>query len=88
MANKLMYITNNDTKNYLFCRLQLVVETLGLSLYDKTLGTKHKQPNVPSLPCKIVSKYYDKTIKVAKKGRTIEKRNILLTSIMFAICQN
>ena len=27
MVNKLMYIPNNDTQNYHFCRLRLVVET-------------------------------------------------------------
>ena len=27
MSNKLMYIPNNDTKNYPFCRLRLEVET-------------------------------------------------------------
>ena len=30
MADKLMYITNDDTQNYHFCRLQLVVEMIGL----------------------------------------------------------
>ena len=29
MADKLMYISNDDTQNYTFCRLQLVVETFG-----------------------------------------------------------
>ena len=29
MVNKLIYIPNNDTHNYPFCRLQLVVETFG-----------------------------------------------------------
>ena len=29
MADKLMYKPNDDTQNYLFCRLQLVVETFG-----------------------------------------------------------
>ena len=29
MADKLMYIPNNDTQNYFFSRLQLVVETFG-----------------------------------------------------------
>ncbi len=29
MADKLMYIPNYYTQNYHFCRLQLVVETLG-----------------------------------------------------------
>ena len=28
MADELMYIPNNDTKYYPFCRLQFVVETL------------------------------------------------------------
>ncbi len=32
MADKLMNFLNNDTKNYLFCRLQLVVETLPTQL--------------------------------------------------------
>ena len=29
IADKLMYIPNNDKQNYPFCRLQLVVETIG-----------------------------------------------------------
>ena len=29
MGDKLMYFPNNDTQNYPFCRLQLVVETFG-----------------------------------------------------------
>ena len=31
MADKLMYIANDDTQNCPFCRLQLVVETFGNS---------------------------------------------------------
>ena len=31
MAHKLMYIPNDATQNYLFCRLELVVETSGHS---------------------------------------------------------
>ena len=31
MADKLMYISNDDTQNYPFCRLQLAVETFGQS---------------------------------------------------------
>ena len=31
MADKKMYIPNNDTQIYPFCRLQLVVETFGYS---------------------------------------------------------
>ena len=31
MADKLMYIPNDVTQKYPFCRLQLVVETLGHS---------------------------------------------------------
>ena len=30
MADKLMYIPNDDTQNYPLCRLPLVVETFGL----------------------------------------------------------
>ena len=59
-----MYIHNDDTLNYPFGRLQLVVETFGHSTwskfivsrqrlrkqYYKTLGTSNKQPIVPFLP--------------------------------------
>ena len=31
VADKLMFIPNDDIQNYPFCRLQLVVETLGHS---------------------------------------------------------
>ena len=31
MTNKLMYISNDDSQNYPFCRLQLVVKTFGHS---------------------------------------------------------
>ena len=31
MADKLMYISNNDKQNYPLCRLKLVVEKLGHS---------------------------------------------------------
>ena len=30
MDDKLIYIPNDDTQNYPFCRLQLVVKTFGL----------------------------------------------------------
>ena len=59
-----MYISINDTQNYTFCRLQLVVETFGQStnneptdqnvpknvkLMNKTLGTSViKSPMSPS----------------------------------------
>ena len=33
MADKLIYIFNNDTKNYPFRRLKLVIETFGHSTY-------------------------------------------------------
>ena len=35
MADELMYIPNDDTKNYPYCRLQLVVETLDAQLLLK-----------------------------------------------------
>ena len=31
MADKCMYISDDDTENYPFCRLQLMVETFGNS---------------------------------------------------------
>ena len=34
MADKLMYIPNEDTQNYPVCILQLVVETLGTQLNE------------------------------------------------------
>ena len=30
-----MYIPNDDSQNYHFCRLQLVVETFGHSIYQR-----------------------------------------------------
>ena len=48
MANKLMHIPNDDTQNYAFCRLQLVVETLDMDtlLIEPTNQTKIKVPKV------------------------------------------
>ena len=31
MAKKIMYIPNNNTQNYSFCRVQLVIKTLKLN---------------------------------------------------------
>ncbi len=36
MAEKLIYIRNDDLQSYLYCRLQLVVETFGRSKYEPT----------------------------------------------------
>ena len=36
MANKLMYIANDDTQNYPFCRFKLVFETFEHSTYEPT----------------------------------------------------
>ena len=33
MADKLMFIPNDDTQNYLFCRFKLVVETFEHSIF-------------------------------------------------------
>ena len=33
MAYKFIYITNDNTQNYSFCRFQLVVETFGHSTF-------------------------------------------------------
>ena len=35
MDDKLMYIHNDDTQNYPFCRLQLVIERLNTQLNEQ-----------------------------------------------------
>ena len=40
MADKFIYISNDDTQNYLFCRLQLVVKTFGLNKPTKQNSIK------------------------------------------------
>ena len=47
MANKLMYIPNDNTQNYTFCRLQKVVETFGYSSFKPTNQNSVKVPKVP-----------------------------------------
>ena len=37
MADAEMYIPNDDTQNYQFCRLQLVDETFGHSTYQNSI---------------------------------------------------
>ena len=44
MADKLMYIPNNDTQNYLFYTLKLVVETL--NLMNQPIKIQIKVPKV------------------------------------------
>ena len=46
MADKLMYIPNNDTQNYPFCRLQLVVKTFGNTIKEPTNKNSKKVPKV------------------------------------------
>ena len=48
IADKLMYIPNNDTQNYLFFRLQLVVEKFGHLTYQ----TKQSKFNNSPQSCK------------------------------------
>ena len=47
IANKLMYMYNNDTQNYTFCRLQLVVETFR----NSTQWTKQSKFNRSPQSC-------------------------------------
>ena len=51
MADKLMYIPNDDTQRYPFCRLQLVVEQLQLmNKIPKVVGpTKHVTNVIPKV---------------------------------------
>ena len=46
MADKFMYIPKDDAKKYVFCRLQLVVETFGHSTYETNQHNSIKVPNV------------------------------------------
>ena len=46
MADKFMSIPNDDTHNYLFCRLQIVVETLVTQLDKSTNQNLLKVPKV------------------------------------------
>ena len=46
MADKLMYISNDDTPNYYFCRLQWMVETFGPQLNEPTNQNSTKVPKV------------------------------------------
>ena len=45
MDEKLMYISDDDTQNYPFCRLQLVFETFGHSV-KWTIKNSTKVPKV------------------------------------------
>ena len=46
MADKLMCTSNDDTQNYPFCRLQLVVKTFGHSTYDNEPTNQNSIPKV------------------------------------------
>ena len=46
MADKLMYIPNDDTRNFPFCRLKLVVETFGHSTLSTNQSKFNKNFNV------------------------------------------
>ena len=44
MADKLMYIPNDDKTNYTFCRIKLVVETFGPTNQNSTKDPKVVKP--------------------------------------------
>ena len=46
MADKLIYITNDDAQNYPSCRLQLVVESLDTQFNEPTNQNSRKVPKV------------------------------------------
>ena len=61
MADKLMYmnITNADSQNYSFCRLQLVVKKFGhITLFTK----QSKFSKVPKVVKQRIEKRYNKTL--------------------------
>ena len=49
MADKLTYIPNDDTQNYPFCGLQLVVETLNTQLNEPNNQSSVKVPKIVKL---------------------------------------
>ena len=53
--DKLMYISNNDKQNYLFCRLQSLVETFGhyLSRNNQTQMKKNTKSFNPTNKIKL-----------------------------------
>ena len=44
MADKLMYISNDDTQNYPFCKLRLVIDTFRHLLNQQTNQNSMKSP--------------------------------------------
>ena len=55
MDNILMYILNDDTQNYPFCRLQIMLETLRPSTYYNTI-------TVPKILGQRIRNHYHKTL--------------------------
>ena len=56
MADKLMYIPHkDDTQNYPFCTLQLMVQTFGHSAYEQTNENSLRVP-------KVIKPMYKKTL--------------------------
>ena len=58
MADKLMYIPNDDTNNYPFCRLKLVVETFEYT----TESTNQKSPKSSKMLSQWIRKPYYVTL--------------------------
>ena len=48
MADKMMYIFNDDTQNYPFCSLGSVVDTFGLNLMNWPIKIQLKSPELLS----------------------------------------
>ena len=59
MDDKLIYIPNNDTQNYLFCRLQLMVEMFEHWTNEQTNQNSLESPKLFS---KRIRKCYCKTL--------------------------
>ena len=58
MINKLMYILYDDTQNYPFCRLQLVIKTFGHSTKWQPNQNSIKVPKVVKLTNKKMWKFW------------------------------
>ena len=80
MADELMYIPNNDTQNYPYCRLQLVVRTL--NLINQQIKIQLKSPKLLS---QLIRKRYYKTLGTSVINSPMP--SLLWTRLKFADCK-
>ena len=74
MANKLMYILNDNTQKYPFCRVKLVVETFEQSTYEQTNQNPLKPPKWVS---QRIGKCYYKTLGTSVINSPLSSRSLV-----------